>query len=390
MPRFDDIQIGQEHVSRRIIHAEDIDDFARLSGDDNDLHMDPEFARTFGYVDRVAHGMLSAAFLSKVIGTEFPGRGVLWLSQSLRFAGPAHEGDELTIRLRVTQKSEGLRTLALDVNISKNNGEPVLTGEARVMTLEKQERIPLERSVAIVTGASRGIGAGIARALAARGVKVAVAYRSQAAAADEVKAAIERDGGTALCVAADVTTPEGAALLVRRTVEEFGGAHILVNNASPAIGMTQGLLETPWEELQGYLDAYVKAPYLLAREMMPHLTRQHYGRIINVLSSVLYGRPLAGMGAYTTAKSALATFARCLAAETAGQGITVNNVLPSAVMTDQWSGMPEARLRTMAARNPNRRLAEPGDVAAAVLMLAGPDSDFITGASIPVTGGEAF
>ena len=381
--------VGTEHRSRRTVRASDIDGFAALSGDTNELHLNSAYARQFGFRGRVAHGMLTGAFLSSVLGVEFPGRGVLWLSQTLHFLGPVFEGDEIEFVLRVARISEGTGVCVLEVDVRKTTGEPVLKGEAKIMSLENQNRPSFKDTVAVVTGASRGIGAAIALALARRGVKVVIGYRGNEAAAQKVRAEIEAAGGTALAVAADITTEEGVKHLATASLEAFGTVHVLVNNASPHIG-NMPLLEMNWDQFTPFIEAFVKAPFLLAREFMPHMIRQRHGRVINILTSALLGAPPHGMGAYAAAKAALASLSRSLSLEAAGQGVTVNNVLPSAVMTDQWADLSDARRRAMAMRNPSRRTAVAEDVANAVLFLAAPESDFVNGVSIPVTGGESF
>ena len=140
------------------ITAAEVDRFADLSGDVNPLHLEDTFARRHGFRGRVVHGMLVSAFLSRVLGTVLPGPGVLWLSQNTRFLQPAYIGDTIEVIVRITHRSEALRTLVLETTVLNQRGETILTGEAKVMMLEEGQAVPWTEMVAVVTGGSRGTG----------------------------------------------------------------------------------------------------------------------------------------------------------------------------------------------------------------------------------------
>ena len=134
------------------------------------------FARQQGYRGRVVHGMLLGAYLSRVVGTVLPGPGVVWLSQDVRFAQPAYIGDPIEVCVRVTHKSPALRTLVLESTITNQRGDKLVIGEGKMMMLAQKTSVPWTEMVALVTGASRGIGAATARALGERGASVVVNY----------------------------------------------------------------------------------------------------------------------------------------------------------------------------------------------------------------------
>jgi 3-oxoacyl-[acyl-carrier protein] reductase len=412
---FSTIKVGDEYRHSVEIRAEDVDDFCRLSGDTNPLHLDSAFARELGYKDRVVYGALSVAYLSRVIGALFPGPGTVWLGQQLRFESPVYIGDRLEFVVRVRQKNEGLRSLSLSVEVYKADDRKVLAGEASVGTAysgggeqglasdrlvisgESLVTVPATRGgykgsngmVAIVTGGGRGIGAAIATILASRGVRVAVNYLENRDAATNTVNSIVSGGGEAFAVPADVATVAGAETLFHRTIKEFGRVDILVNNAGLRV-IKKDLDDLSAAEMSAYFSTSVGSAFELAKLAAPGMRERAFGRIINVLTSALLGPPPAGWTAYVVAKSALEGLSRSLAVELAPYGVTCNMVSPSLVPTDAWAQLSENQFRALALRNPTRRLASAHDVAAAVAFLASPDSQHINGVNIPVTGGESI
>lgn len=383
---------AEEGKSVRWTHEvtqEDVDGFAHLSGDVNPLHLDDAFARRQGFRGRVAHGMLLGAFLSRVLGTVFPGPGVLWLSQTMRFLQPVYIGDQIEIVVRVVHRSELLRTLVLETTVLNQRGETVLTGEARVMTGEQGTTVPWNEMVAVVTGASRGIGAAIALALGSRGASVAVNYHERQEAAREVVSAIEAAGGHATAVQADVSTTQGTEALADAALQAFGRVDVVVNSATPPI-RRKPLLDLTWEEMDYYWRTYVGSTFTLARRVVPGMKQRKFGRFVHILTSYLWGTPPPEMSAYLSTKAALWGMTRSMAVELAPHGITVNGVSPSPVMTDQWAEVPGSRRRALSLRVPVGRLCTTEDVAEAVLYLVGNGGAFITGANLPIAGGEVM
>lgn len=129
---FAELQQGDTVRWRHAVTAEEVDSFARLCGDVNPLHLDDEFSRQLGFRGRVVHGALVSSFISRILGTELPGPGCLWLSQSLRFKQPVYVADPIEVVVRVVHKSESLRTLVLETTIQNLRGELLLVGEAKV------------------------------------------------------------------------------------------------------------------------------------------------------------------------------------------------------------------------------------------------------------------
>lgn len=389
-PRFFG-QLGATEVSRwsHEVTAEDVDSFAQLSGDVNPLHLDDDFAKQHGFRGRIVHGMLVSAFLSRVLGTLLPGPGTLWLSQSTRFPQPVFIGDIVDVVVRVKHKSDALRTLVLETIVLNQSGETVLDGEARVMLLEQRQTVPWNDMVAVVTGASRGIGAAIALRLGEKGVQVVVNYHQQNDAAEEVVAAIKSTGGNALAVQADVSTVQGAGKLADNALSTFGRVDVIVNNATPPI-VNKDILNLTWEEMDHYSQTYVQSVFTIAQHVVPGMKERGFGRIVNILTSYLWGQPPREMAGYVTAKSALWGLTKTMAVDLAADGITANAISPSPIMTDQWSEVSDRQRRAMGLKAPLRRLAMVEDVAQSVLFCVGEGGRFLTGVNLPVAGGEVM
>ncbi len=387
--RFQRIEAGAIYEFSHHVTGEEVDSFARLSGDQNPLHLDDAYARRFGFRSRVVHGMWICSILSKIFGMDCPGAGVLWLSQNTRFISPAYVGDALTFRLKLKHKSEGMGILVVEIQVLNQNNESLIEGEGKVMAMDRTTERTWEEIVVLISGSSRGLGAAIARAFGQKGARVVVNYRSREDAALGVVDDIRKLGGKAIAVGADVTDAKSVQALHERVIKEFGRVDVLVNNASPKIAPMQ-FSESSWEEFQGYWDHYVKSTFLLSQAVIPGMRREGFGRIVNLLSSYIQGVPPVQMSGYVAAKSALLGLAKSMAVELGGDGITVNSVSPSPVITDQWEDVPDARRRALAMRNPMRRLATAEEVADAVVYLASPESRFINGANLLMAGGEAF
>ncbi len=387
---FDKITVGDEARLVKKILAEDVDAFARLSGDYNPLHMDAEFARRTSFQRRVAHGMIIGSYVSTLVGMHLPGPGALWAQQNFRWRSPVFIGDEISITLKVTHKSEGTRTLNIEVSAVNQNGQTVLEGEGTVMVLEEKKQIrdlPLSERVALVTGGSRGIGAAIARGLAAAGCRVVINFIKNETAANEVQRAIESGGGQAIAIQADVTDADAVKRMVDGAASHFGKpVDVLINNASGAI-QARPFAETSWAEMQMHFDTQVRGAFNCVQAALPAMLAAQSGRIINIGSIYAWNTPPANLAGYVTAKAALQAFTRALAVELGPKGIRVNLVSPGMTETDLIADVPERLRKVQAMQTPLRRLATPEDVARTVAFLCSDAADFITGADIPVCGG---
>ncbi|MGW4823706.1 SDR family NAD(P)-dependent oxidoreductase [Streptomyces sp. NPDC004227] len=239
--------------------------------------------------------------------------------------------------------------------------------------------------VALITGASRGIGASVARLLASRGMRVVVNYRSSRDEAEDVVASIRSSGGRAMAVQADVRDESAVLGMAEQVRAAMGEVEVLVHSALTPYAI-KSFDEISWDELGGKLEQEMRAAFLMTKAVVPGMTTRGYGRIV-YLGAVLSRRPQDGMIALGTSKAALSSFARYVAQELGPCGITVNVVAPGPVASLLHADLDQEQERRQAAQTVLGRLASPDDVARAVAFYAGDDSGFITGTTAPVNGG---
>ena len=239
------------------------------------------------------------------------------------------------------------------------------------------------QNVAIVTGASRGIGAAIAERLAADGHAVVINYAASAAAAEALAAKIEQAGGTALPIKADVSDPEAVARLFDATETAFGGVDVLINNAG--ILKLASLAEGDDELVDSQIAINLKGTLNTLRQAARRL--REGGRIVNFSTSVV-GLKLENYGVYAATKAAVETLTGILAKELRGRDITVNAVAPGATATDLFlEGKSEELEERLAKLSPMERLGTPEDIAGTVAFLVGADGGWVNGQVLRANGG---
>ena len=238
--------------------------------------------------------------------------------------------------------------------------------------------------IALVTGASRGIGRAIATELARRGWAVAIGYRVRRDKAEELAQQLTEAGCRAMICQADVSRREEVEAMVRRVEENFGPVSLLVNNAGIAgQSLFQELTEERWHE---FFSVNVDGAFYASRAVLPHMLHEHTGCIVNI-SSIWGQRGASCEVAYSATKAALIGLTRSLAAELAPSHIRVNCVAPGVIRTDMLDELPEELLSQLAEQTPLGRLGTPEDIAAAVAFLADPAAGFITGQVLTCDGG---
>jgi 3-oxoacyl-[acyl-carrier protein] reductase len=238
----------------------------------------------------------------------------------------------------------------------------------------------LNGHIALVTGASRGIGAAIAMALAEAGAAVAVNYRERAAEADAVVAKIKGTGSRAIAAAADVSQAPAVAKMVDHVTSALGPVDILINNAGIAI--VRGIDDLTESDFDQTIAVNLKSAFLCTQAVLPAMRAKKWGRIVNISSGAARGAGAIGVH-YNASKAGMEGLTRGYAARLVKEGITVNAVAPSLIETDMMRG------RSDLARNiPLGRLGQPNEVAEAVLMVLG--NDYMIGQTIVLNGGLAF
>jgi 3-oxoacyl-[acyl-carrier protein] reductase len=237
--------------------------------------------------------------------------------------------------------------------------------------------------VAVVTGGARGIGRAMTRVLAAAGAKVVVSGRNQEAL-EEACAEVVASGGEAIAVQADVAQEADADRLVERTVEAFGKAEILINNAGVTRdGLLLRMSDKDWDEV---LDTNLKGAFHCTRAFARPMVRQRWGRIVNITSVVgLMGN--AGQANYAASKAGLIGLTKAVAKELASRHITVNAVAPGFIDTAMTEALGEKAREGLTSRIPLGRLGKPEDVAHAVLFLCSEEAGYVTGQVLAVDGG---
>jgi 3-oxoacyl-[acyl-carrier protein] reductase len=243
-------------------------------------------------------------------------------------------------------------------------------------------KVALSEKVALVTGGSRGIGAAIAKRLAADGASVAITYAKDATAAAAVVKAIEAGGGRAIAIQADAADTEAVKTAVNQAVATLGRLDVLVNNAGTAV--PKGFEETTLEEIDRMIDINLRGVLVATQEALKHMNDG--GRIIMIGSSVGERMLTPGLVAYSATKGAVKMFTQGLSREVGKRGITVNNVQPGPIDTDlnpaagDWAEPQKANTAL-------DRYGHVDEVAALVSFVAGPEASYITGSNLTVDGG---
>ena len=246
----------------------------------------------------------------------------------------------------------------------------------------------LKKRVALVTGASRGLGAATARKLAACGARVAVNYFGSEGLARGVVDSIKSAGGTAEAFAADVRDEAAVARMVSAIERLWGPVEIVVANATGPQPMLR-LEDLSWQACLDQLEFFVKSPVLLAQAVVPKMKQRRYGRFINITSEV-FERGVPEFSNYVSAKGAQLGLTRSWARELAPWGITVNAVSPGWIPTERHAGDAQSAKDAYAAEVPLRRMGVPEELADAVAFLASDAAAFITGQKLSVNGGNTL
>jgi 3-oxoacyl-[acyl-carrier protein] reductase len=244
----------------------------------------------------------------------------------------------------------------------------------------------LKDKVALITGASRGIGAASAKALAHHGATVVINYLKSNDKAEELLGDIKKAGGKGMVLKADVREQGAVDAMVESTLKEFGKIDVLVNNANINFPI-KPFIELKWDQIEAKILGEMKALYNCSQAVLKDMMSRKSGKLIFVSSS-LSRFPGFGFSAHAAAKSAMDGIAKVMAMELGPMGITVNVVGPGLTLTDATAGQPKEVHEQVAAITPLRRLGMPDDIAGVVLFLASSLSDYLDGEYIPVTGGS--
>jgi 3-oxoacyl-[acyl-carrier protein] reductase len=240
------------------------------------------------------------------------------------------------------------------------------------------------KKVAIITGASRGIGRSIALELAGDGYNLALNYLSNEAAVAQVQALVEERSVESISVQADVSTSDGALRLIDSTMTRWGQIDLLVNNAGVVRdGLLMRMDDSDWDTV---VDTNLKGAFMVTKACLRPMIRKRSGRIVS-LSSIAGIRGNAGQSNYSASKGGLIAFTKSVAREVASRGITVNAVAPGLIDTEIITGMTDRAMQTALSQIPLGRLGKPEEVAGLVAYLASDRADYITGQVFVIDGG---
>lgn len=390
--RYEEIDIGRVEEIHHTITQQDIDRFVQLTGDDNRLHTDPAYAATTSFKKPVAHGMISASFISTMIGTRLPGDGALWYEQNLEFLLPVRVGDQITVRAEVIGKIDRLQAVEMKTEVFNQDRNKVINGTAKVKVVGplKETKEPENETVpknVLILGGSGGIGSATARLLASRGFNVALHYHANEETARAIKNEVEMTSGqSCMLVQADLSRSEAISKMLKYVHERFGECPYLVHSATvrvPNIAFD----DLTWEDIQRQLDMHVQSFFDVLKIIKPRMAVRKYGKIVAITTQAVE-YPFSSLAHYTTAKAALQGFTRSMALDLARFGIRLNMVSPGITDTDLNADLPEKARLLAASRSPLKRLVSPEDVAGAIAYLLSADSDHLTGETIRVNGGQ--
>ena len=390
--KYSEIKVGQKAEVSHQITASDIEKFAELTGDDNRLHLDAEFAKKTSFNKQVAHGMLGASFISTVIGTKLPGDGALWFSQNLEFLLPVRIGDTITVIAEVIKKHDREEIIELSTEIFNQNKQKVTNGSAKVkiVSQEKEQKTSEsndKKKHALVLGASGGIGFESTRQLLESGFKVFAHYNSNNERLRKLKENLD-DVNQLILMQGDLSLKHSVTKIVESIARYIESIDALIYAASPAIPNID-FEKLDWNDFKKQIQLHVEIPFVLVQKLVSQLSDRNSGVVFVTTQSI--EQPFAKLTHYTVAKGALMGLTKSLAIDLASRKIRVNAVSPSIADTDLNADLPNKIKLLAAAKTPLKRLASPQDIAQAIVFLADASkSGFITGETIRVNGGQVM
>jgi 3-oxoacyl-[acyl-carrier protein] reductase len=391
--KYSEIKTGDKAEIKHTITNSDVEKFVDLTGDDNKLHVDEKYAATTSFKRPVAHGMLGASFISTIIGTKLPGDGALWFSQNLEFLRPVRIGDKLRIIAKVIRKIDRTSTVELQTDIFNQHKQRVTTGTAivkivgSVKTKVKKNKAESQKT-ALIIGGTGGIGSATCIQLAKDGFDLVIHYHKNKKKAVKLKKKIEGIRRKVRIVSGDIVSLSDVKNIKEQSLRTLGNIHVIVNCSTiPIPNIKFSNLE--WEDMQDHYNANIRGAFNLLSLFVPTWEKEHFGKFI-ALTTLYTEQPKSELLSYITGKTALNGFVKALAVELAPKGIRMNLVSPGMVDTQLIADIPEKARLLSAIQTPLRTLASPEDVAGAISFLASNKSNYLTGETIRVNGGQVM
>ena len=387
---IEEYRIGDKEYLRHTITLEDIQAFAKLTGDYNPLHLDADFAQETSFKKPVVYGMLSASFISTIIGMKIPGPGALWTSQTLEFLRQVFVGDTLSVVATVKQISLAANSLVLDIVITNQDDQQVLKGEATVQVLKvkekKQSDSEQKNKLCLVLGGSSDIGHNISKRLLESGFDIALHYGKSKGKAEVIKESLDNLGNIRI-FQADLSKEAEVSAMLTDIRDEMGHITAVVHCAAPHNTLAE-FAGLKWEEISKQFQVQIGGLYNTMQLVLPEMLANNIaGKVVCVSSIAADDVPPPQQYDYVIGKAALSAFAKCLAVEFSPKGIAVNIVAPGMTDTERIADMPQKAKLMTKMQAPSRSLIQTDDVARAVVYLLEQHGCAVTGETIRVCGG---
>jgi len=394
MDKFKKIKIGDKAHIYHQITQDDIKKFVDLTGDDNKLHVDNDFAKNTEFRKPVAHGMLGASFISTLIGTKLPGDGALWFSQNLEFILPVKVGDKLKVSAIVQKKHASSRTIELLTSILNQDNQEVTRGTVKVKIIEDTEidtrniKPKKFKNTAVIIGSSGGIGEAVALNLAKNGYDLVLHFHKNKQKAKSLQEKIIKLGKKAYIVSGNIENYDDAEEIAQYSQERLGNIKSLINCSTLPI-MPKSFSSLCWDDFEAHLKNQIKGSFNIIRSILPYMEKNNYGKIVQLTTQAIE-QPVSGWLPYIASKGALNAFCKALAIEIIPKGIRLNMISPGMTETNLISWIPERAKKLAAAKIPVGNIANPQDIANIAKFLVSGDSDYLVGETIRANGGQTF
>jgi 3-oxoacyl-[acyl-carrier protein] reductase len=378
-------QVGDLRTIDHKFTAKDIYAFAALTGDTNPIHVDANFAKSTATGGQVVHGIFAASFISTLIGVHIPGAGALWHSFEVNWRRPIRIGEEIRFEARIVSIHQSTGSLELGVSgVHLASGEICLEGTAKVISMSEERKVQrgeLSGKRVLITGGSGEIGRVIARRLAEEGCRIVLWGRDF----DRLKQVADECGSSFEGLhSVDLLDAESIDKSLEATLNG-SPVDFFIHAACPPLGYSDFGSLNYHKDLADHLTISAIAFARISDRCLKSMPKG--GAIIGILTQAIIDTPPLKMSAYTAGKLAAWGIIKSIALEYGPSGIRCNALSPGLVNSPLVSDVPVRIKQVEAAINPLRRLCTAEDIAEVVKFLCGPDSAFINGANIPVTGG---
>ncbi len=393
-----DFAEGDSEFFYHAVTREEIEGFAVLSGDNNPLHINREFAEQSGTRDIVSHGMLTSALVSRLIGTKLPGYGSLWLSQDFEFTSAVFPGDLLKVFGKITRVLTRGELVDLEFEVSNQYGKTVLRGSGRVKLPEikssgeiRGTHLPstVKSMTALVIGASGSLGGEILGSLALNGVRTLGTFKTNPNKLEDRISILTKNGGVCRSIKLDVGKPMEINQVVTFFKDDWGAPDIIINCSSlPPSGMK--LEDTEMESIISHIQTEISGYLAFFRSFRNSMVERRFGRIISIGTSATSGKAESGWSGYLAAKSASEQVIKSIASEYAAFGITANTISPGLSQTGMSATFAKQAVIAAKAETPSRQLVTHSEVAAYVTYLATNPSNAVNGQVITLDGGRTM